>query len=519
MYSEEEFVRLIDIPHAAEIIAERFDNALELMGKNGIVYGGAIRDLAAGMPIAGDLDIAVSHYGYPTVLGEFTTSSKWTKVAVNGCRPKAEPRPFAETSKKKRTASITLDSRPYGLKSDYHKITPISTVVTFETFDRARVQIVRVKTAPGNMTDPLGTLFELARGADMRCCSLAMNTLGKIFELVDGAYADCIKRVLRINDVEDESRFANLEERIKKLITRGWTSEVDITKAKAKIRRMELERLKREKEFFEKMKLSSKKCRDDEIDEYVAIVPGHSGGIEFIVYRSLSPKINMNVDSAVDMFRKMHLLDIKEINRTAKTIKYSVRNMRIADHVKEYLKNKLKDVRMRTIENKYNRGVENNYSGAGWKKRSIEPPVKKHYACIEARHWPPEEAIEPPEEAVEAEETVEVVTENPCAEIERFTPERSSDRLRHPTSDVAEHVHRPKSTARGDAMADVPIYTPYKPVKTKVKDSEISAFEIGKKASKPIKTREAKGYFAGSFIDPREKKHKKSTRKIKKKRR
>ena len=197
MYNEKEFIKLIDIPHAAEIIAERFDNALELMGEDGIVYGGAIRDLVAGEPIAGDLDIAVNYYGYPVIFQEFSKNPKWTKVAVNGRRPKAEPVPYAETGKKGMPGRLTLTTSYGSSRGDsYRKIMPISDVVTFETFDKARVQIVRVKNSGfSNMSDPFEATFKLAREADLRCCSLAMNTLGKIFELVDGAYADCIKTV------------------------------------------------------------------------------------------------------------------------------------------------------------------------------------------------------------------------------------------------------------------------------------------------------------------------------------
>jgi len=364
MRNGEEFVKLIDIPHAAEVIAERFDNALELMGNDSVVYGGAIRDLVAGMPIAGDLDIAVNHYGYHAVLGEFTTSSKWTKVAVDGRRPKAEPRPFADSGGK--GASLTLKAS-YGSSrnDDYRRISPISNVVTFETFDKARVQIIRVKAAPNNISDPLGIVLRLAREADLRCCSLAMNTLGKIFELVDGAYADCIKRVLRVNDIKDESRFGKIEERIEKLENRGWKSEINITKVKAKIKRMQLERAKREKEFFDKMRLNRKKSRKKHnIDRYVGIAPAPGGKVEIVVSRELGPKMGMNVSEAVNKFAKMHYLDITEVGRNARTMKYCVPDKQIADHVKKYLEGKLED---RPAKKRLKSPAE-----AGWKEYNIE---------------------------------------------------------------------------------------------------------------------------------------------------
>ncbi len=47
----------IEFSDAVELISEKFDNALELADKDALVYGGAVRDLVAGLPLKGDLDI------------------------------------------------------------------------------------------------------------------------------------------------------------------------------------------------------------------------------------------------------------------------------------------------------------------------------------------------------------------------------------------------------------------------------------------------------------------------------
>ncbi len=76
----DELFRKVDVKSAAEIIAERFDDALDLMHNDALVYGGAIRDIAAGLPILGDLDIASAGQIHNHTIGFFRMSSKWTEM-------------------------------------------------------------------------------------------------------------------------------------------------------------------------------------------------------------------------------------------------------------------------------------------------------------------------------------------------------------------------------------------------------------------------------------------------------
>lgn len=77
-------VREIDVPWVMEIITEKFDqSALNNMTEFSLIYGGAIRDALAGLPLIGDLDIVVPYEQSTTLLGTFNNSPKWIKVDVS----------------------------------------------------------------------------------------------------------------------------------------------------------------------------------------------------------------------------------------------------------------------------------------------------------------------------------------------------------------------------------------------------------------------------------------------------
>jgi len=245
--SNKEFVRVIDIPYLIEIVAERFDNALELIGQHSLLYGGAVRDIIAGLPIEGDLDVAVNNFAYAQVLANFFSSPKWIKVGRDGKAeiPKLKPlsikkggRPEAVINKYANIPTTSYSNNPY------KDITSIMQTVSFETFDNARVQLVQAVPGTDERKDPLQSPLSLARGADIRCCSLAVNYLGKVFELVDGAYVDCKDRVLVINKIEDPNRFNNLEARIKKLEERGWKSKINLDKVKIQLKKARAKKTK-----------------------------------------------------------------------------------------------------------------------------------------------------------------------------------------------------------------------------------------------------------------------------------
>lgn len=333
------FIRVIDIPYAMEIISERFDNALELIGKNAIVYGGAVRDIVADLPIGGDLDVAVSSHTYNQVIVEFSSSSKWTMVgkghAILGTNP-AIPKPKAKRTgntprfTKPRTFGDDTVSSPYGNM-------PIAETATFETFDTARVQIVKVRESrnglsPKNASD---SVLSLARDADIRCCSLSLNSIGEIFELVDGAYVDCKDKVLRINTIKEPDRFNNLEERIKKLEKRGWSSEISMSKVRTKLKRLQ------EKEERKTKKSSSKLCTtrlaaEEVMQQTFSIRKRIKGGYTIHIKKELGTIANIDFANVIGTSRYSRSMNIYKLPDGHATSVYLVDSEKDAREIKAY---------------------------------------------------------------------------------------------------------------------------------------------------------------------------------------
>lgn len=75
------YKKKIDAPWVLEVISENFDGALELMTDSNVVYGGAVRDALANIPLEGDLDIAVSTMSNNKQIQMFNESLKWKPIS------------------------------------------------------------------------------------------------------------------------------------------------------------------------------------------------------------------------------------------------------------------------------------------------------------------------------------------------------------------------------------------------------------------------------------------------------
>jgi len=75
------YKKKIDAPWVIEVISENFDGALELITDNNVVYGGAVRDALAEIPLEGDLDIAVSAISSNRQKQMFNESLKWKPIS------------------------------------------------------------------------------------------------------------------------------------------------------------------------------------------------------------------------------------------------------------------------------------------------------------------------------------------------------------------------------------------------------------------------------------------------------
>lgn len=347
-----EFVRVIDIPYAAEIIAERFDNALELMGNHAIVYGGAIRDIIAGLPIGGDLDIAANAHVYNQIVANFSHSSKWSRVGA-GAMPNTRTKvrgghivgtssgrlsgkAYPPKSKYKHSSSGATRQNPYG------KSMPITATATFETFDNARVQVVRAKDSIGDALASLNSVFNLARYTDIRCCAFSLNSIGEVFELVDGAYIDCKDKVLRINEIKDPARFDNLEIRINKLVKRGWTSKINLAKVRVKLKQLRNKELEKNKVKMKKtagLPHAVKDATDKLLAGLINIKKRKKSGYAVEISANIQEVIGEDATGFVDRLRYEYGLDCARVPSHPGCITYicdsRVTAIRIRNHFAE----------------------------------------------------------------------------------------------------------------------------------------------------------------------------------------
>jgi hypothetical protein len=243
------FGYLREVPDAewvGEVIMETFDGVLELMTKNSVVYGGAVRDCLANMPLLGDLDIAISQQEFDELSHALQISSKWI--------PK-EPEPLtARRAWKKPTWSSSgrlLASKSSFAKVGYWKTTPMSGVSVFVDQSGKEVQLI---TSSQTTKDIFQDTLYMARVADILCCGVVMTADGRVFEVLRGAEKDCRDHVLRINRDTSTPYIDNLSERIEKLVDRGWTNKIDVRVVKDIKRKEAIELRRKERQLLAKNK-------------------------------------------------------------------------------------------------------------------------------------------------------------------------------------------------------------------------------------------------------------------------
>ncbi len=268
----EDYLREIEVPGILEILGEKWDNALELMHGDALVYGGAIRDIIAGLPFKGDLDIVGASDPYSLMVYQFSESTKWTP---EGWVPPVSS-PQGIKSLRGRTAAMVTTSQSPSKKSSsdrYTKHISVDSTLTFFTFDNAKVQLIRARPLA---LSGFKAALQVAKEVDITCCGLVMDKNGRVFEVVENAYDDCINKILRFNKTSRITSLNGLEVRITKLKERGWTSKISIPrlrkqKEKAdKAKRSEEERLMRTKKKKSKRNM-------EEIRTWLAVAPHKKG--------------------------------------------------------------------------------------------------------------------------------------------------------------------------------------------------------------------------------------------------
>lgn len=173
-----------------ETIEEEF--GIDVRCLNGVVYGGAVRDMLSGTFPKGDLDI-LAH----------------TKTVM------------------KITVEMILESG-YGLENvtvAYGNLSNlIKNVTTFSNSDDKKVQLIE--------TSGIDAMFKLMNATDLACCAVFLQSEGEAVEIVPGAGGDCRKKILRANtfysrkfDVTE-----HLTARVAKLEKRGWVKAPSLTR-------------------------------------------------------------------------------------------------------------------------------------------------------------------------------------------------------------------------------------------------------------------------------------------------
>ncbi len=246
----------IEFPSAIEVVSARFDNALELADKDAMVYGGVIRDMLAGLPLEGDLDIVAAYDSYLITLENFRMSGKWVE----------EGNSFKAVMVKGFHKSKTF--------AGYKKNKNINKTATFKTFADTKVQLIQARSQyTKNLFE---TNLEVVKGVDIICCGLIMDINGNIFEVLENAHSDCLNRILRLNKSKHTLNIQILQERIAKLSKRGWESKINLERVKKMIHKIKTAEHKELKEKGGKFNFDA--------SVYIACIPasGHFGSCVII---------------------------------------------------------------------------------------------------------------------------------------------------------------------------------------------------------------------------------------------
>lgn len=195
-------------------IEEKFDDAIINLEEGCIVYGGAVRDLLAGLPIGGDCDVAVPSFMFNDIVNRFNTSVRWVP---------ADPVLNAD------------GSTPFGSGNPTTAKKVVSSVRTYKNINGYSVQIIGPENKENIYIHDIQTgVVDIVRNVDIVCCGVFTDIFGNLYEIVPGAIEDCKNRVLRFNhDIQaTKASIEALKKRINKLEERGWENNIDLDSIK-----------------------------------------------------------------------------------------------------------------------------------------------------------------------------------------------------------------------------------------------------------------------------------------------
>lgn len=195
-----EIIQRILMPEIFDIIANRFGQPAYCLTSTSFFYGGAVRDAVAGMPLRGDLDIAVVPMRHDLNL----LQDNIVKCPGNWRRSYAQ------------NVEYNGNANPL-----------IASVRTFCEERTSRiVQIMSVMVLDRSVST-LDNVLKFVQSVDICCCGLALDCWGFLYEMVPGAIEDCKNHVLRYNPRDVTPNGGEGSEiyrmRTAKLMSRGWT--------------------------------------------------------------------------------------------------------------------------------------------------------------------------------------------------------------------------------------------------------------------------------------------------------
>jgi hypothetical protein len=181
-----------------ELIDEKFFGLSQFFTPKCVVFGGVVVAAVNGELFDGDVDVAVSPNEFPALISAISGSPKFVQ---------------------QRNSSI--DSAPYRNSNLEARVRGIA---NFTTFGGKKVQIISSKR---ESEDSFEDALEVVRGVDFSCCAIAVDIYGQIFEVIKGAYDDCVSKKLRIVRDKGELSAISLRRRLDKYTKRGFTSVED----------------------------------------------------------------------------------------------------------------------------------------------------------------------------------------------------------------------------------------------------------------------------------------------------
>lgn len=199
--------KTVACPWIADILQEKFDDAMSLADDRCMIYGGAIRDILADMPIRGDLDIAVPRKIFTTISGKFNNSTRWISKSL-----------------------------PLRSSNSAHPTTAKKVISSVRTFNNINGDVVQVIAPELNRDDTIQGInvgvMDIVLNVDIVCCGVMSDVFGTVYEVIPGAIRDCKNRVLRFNRniKATQTSIDRLKQRVVKFKARGWESEIDFSK-------------------------------------------------------------------------------------------------------------------------------------------------------------------------------------------------------------------------------------------------------------------------------------------------